>query len=57
MAFMYGPLVLAGVSNSTSFQPAGKATEPSSFITRSSTTELTFEALGSTMAKPAGETI
>jgi len=55
MAFMYGPLVLAGVSNSTFFQPAGgKALEPATFIVRKSSQELLFEATGATYSQPEG---
>ena len=46
MAFMYGPLVLAGLTGSAMFQPNGTATDPSSFIIRNSTEQLTFEAVG-----------
>jgi DUF1680 family protein len=48
-AFMYGPLVLAGVNISTDiFNPKGGETaQPASFITRTSTTKLEFEAVGS----------
>jgi len=48
-AFMYGPLVLAGVNISTDiFNPkGGESAQPASFITRTSTTKLEFEAVGS----------
>ena len=48
LAFMYGPLVLAGVHmTSDLFIPRSSdpVTDPSSFITRNSSTELTFEAV------------
>ena len=47
MAWMYGPLVLAGINaTSTYFDPAGDALKPESFIKRVSTTELKFVASG-----------
>eukprot|EP01004_Peranema_trichophorum_P003699 NODE_2671_length_1522_cov_45.386705_g2301_i0.p1 GENE.NODE_2671_length_1522_cov_45.386705_g2301_i0~~NODE_2671_length_1522_cov_45.386705_g2301_i0.p1 ORF type:complete len:472 (-),score=81.05 NODE_2671_length_1522_cov_45.386705_g2301_i0:105-1367(-) len=46
MAFMYGPLVLAGITNDQFFQPKGNSTEPNLFFTRTSATALTFKALG-----------
>ena len=47
MAWMYGPLVLAGINaTSTYFDPAGEAVKPASFIKRASTTELKFVATG-----------
>lgn len=47
MAWMYGPLVLAGLNATTTyFDPAGEALEPESFIKRASTTELKFVASG-----------
>jgi hypothetical protein len=47
-AFMYGPLVLAGVHISTDIfipRSSNPITDPSSFITRNSSTDLTFEAV------------
>jgi len=44
-AYMYGPLVLAGVNVATDiFVPRGHASVPTSFIRRSSSTSLEFEA-------------
>lgn len=48
LAFMYGPLVLAGVDIASDiFVPAGSSfkTNPSTFITRNSSSELSFSAL------------
>jgi len=46
-AFMYGPLVLAGLTESMTFIPRGnKPMKPSTFIKRNSSTELSFEAKG-----------
>ena len=49
MAWMYGPLVLAGVgpaAATTSFTPVGDAFKPDTFIHRNSSTALTFVAHG-----------
>jgi len=49
MAWMYGPLVLAGIGSgaaSTSFIPAGDPMDPDSYIIRNSSTALSFEAKG-----------
>lgn len=45
-AFMYGPLVLAGLTDSNVFLPEGHGLEPTSFITRTSRTALNFSASG-----------
>ena len=47
MAWMYGPLVLAGIdADSTYFDPAGEPMKPESFIKRNSSTSLRFVATG-----------
>ena len=46
LAYMYGPMVLAGLTNSRWFIPAGPPDEPATFITRTSSEALTFEAKG-----------
>ena len=58
IAFMYGPLVLAGVNVSTDVWvpkggPAAAKKDPASFITRTSKTELVFEGVGEDGAKIA----
>jgi len=45
-AFMYGPLVLAGLTEQNRFIPSGSATDPSRWIRRSSDSKLSFEASG-----------
>lgn len=52
VAFMYGPLVLAGVDvTSDIFVPSGRATEPGTFIRRNSSKRLEFEAVSATGEK------
>ena len=52
VAFMYGPLVLAGVGVASDlFVPNGKATAPDSFIVRNSSSDLQFEATSATGGK------
>ena len=43
--------MLAGLSNTTYFNPDGKAMEPETFITRTSDTELTFAAAGTDLVR------
>lgn len=45
-AFMYGPLVLSGLTTSNRFIPTGSVADPSQWIRRSSDAKLTFEASG-----------
>jgi hypothetical protein len=45
-AYMYGPLVLAGLTDTNTFIPDGSAANPSAFITRTSNSVLNFTAVG-----------
>jgi len=49
-AFMFGPLVLAGLTDTNTFIPDGSSEHPSSFITRQTTHALNFTARGGTIA-------
>ena len=45
-AYLYGPVLLAGLNVSSRFVPRGTPDDPASFMTRTESDALTFRAVG-----------